>query len=460
MLLGNLSARCSSLWTHCTPADRIPEAARAAGRASSRTLHRRRPSAPLPLEILEGKMAKKLSTEEILKAARAQSAKAASPSEPPAEAAAAQQPGPAAAEAAPAPPADPKPAAAPKSTKDILAAARAQSTGGAAAASAPKPAAPAAPAGGAPKSTKDILAAARAQTAGGATPAAAGAPKSTKDILAAARAQTQGGAAPTAAEKPVAAKAAAVKAAPAAAKPTGNRPSVQEMLKAAREGRPMDAQRQPRRRDGDSGDRQAGCGSPGNSAKTGAGRQEARICRRGTSGIFGDDVGRNDCLLGHFLRNSLPSRVDFVHSGFRFGRALYRPLHDAQRPSRTAEQIQSWACVGLSAGGRFHEMDRSIRRVGGPQRIQRQRRHLRASDRLHTSGLHSQLARGRRKFKCPCHGSGYYITGVNFEGPAPRPLERMAIRVAEDGALEVDKSRKFQEEMGQWNDPASFVPVA
>src|SRR4029079_15376479 len=25
--------------------------------------------------------------------------------------------------------------------------------------------------------------------------------------------------------------------------------------------------------------------------------------------------------------------------------------------------------------------------------------------------------------KCPCHGSGYYKTGVSFEGPAPRPLE-------------------------------------
>ena len=67
---------------------------------------------------------------------------------------------------------------------------------------------------------------------------------------------------------------------------------------------------------------------------------------------------------------------------------------------------------------------------------------------------------GERKFKCPCHGSGFYITGVNFEGPAPRPLERMAIRISEDGSLEVDKSRKFQEELGQWNDPASFVPVA
>ncbi len=64
-----------------------------------------------------------------------------------------------------------------------------------------------------------------------------------------------------------------------------------------------------------------------------------------------------------------------------------------------------------------------------------------------------------QKFKCPCHGSGFYKDGVNFEGPAPRPLERYAIRLAEDGQLEVDKSRSFQQEMGQWNDPACYVPV-
>ena len=62
-----------------------------------------------------------------------------------------------------------------------------------------------------------------------------------------------------------------------------------------------------------------------------------------------------------------------------------------------------------------------------------------------------------QKFKCPCHGSGFYKDGVNFEGPAPRPLERYAINVSDDGQLEVDKSRTFQEELGQWADPASFV---
>ncbi len=64
-----------------------------------------------------------------------------------------------------------------------------------------------------------------------------------------------------------------------------------------------------------------------------------------------------------------------------------------------------------------------------------------------------------QKFKCPCHGSGFYKDGVNFEGPAPRPLERYAIRVADDGQLEVDKSQTFQEEMGQWSNPACFVLV-
>lgn len=64
---------------------------------------------------------------------------------------------------------------------------------------------------------------------------------------------------------------------------------------------------------------------------------------------------------------------------------------------------------------------------------------------------------GDTKFKCPCHGSGFEMSGIHFEGPAPRPLERVAISLAPDGMLEVDKSRTFQEELGQWNDPDSFV---
>jgi cytochrome b6-f complex iron-sulfur subunit len=64
-----------------------------------------------------------------------------------------------------------------------------------------------------------------------------------------------------------------------------------------------------------------------------------------------------------------------------------------------------------------------------------------------------------QKFKCPCHGSGFYKDGVNFEGPAPRPLERYAVRLADDGQLEIDKSKSFHEELGQWSDSESFIPV-
>ncbi|MDR3635338.1 MAG: ubiquinol-cytochrome c reductase iron-sulfur subunit, partial [Isosphaeraceae bacterium] len=64
---------------------------------------------------------------------------------------------------------------------------------------------------------------------------------------------------------------------------------------------------------------------------------------------------------------------------------------------------------------------------------------------------------GEQKFKCPCHGSGFYISGINFEGPAPRPLERFKVSVADDGQIVVDKSQKFQQELGQWSDPDSFI---
>jgi len=62
-----------------------------------------------------------------------------------------------------------------------------------------------------------------------------------------------------------------------------------------------------------------------------------------------------------------------------------------------------------------------------------------------------------QKFKCPCHGSGFYPTGVNFEGPAPRPLERFQITLGDDGQIVVDESVKFQQELGQWGLPGSFL---
>ena len=64
----------------------------------------------------------------------------------------------------------------------------------------------------------------------------------------------------------------------------------------------------------------------------------------------------------------------------------------------------------------------------------------------------------QNKFKCPCHGSGYYRSGINFEGPTPRPLERAAISISpDDGQIFIEKARKFLYEKGQWTDPAASI---
>ena len=64
-----------------------------------------------------------------------------------------------------------------------------------------------------------------------------------------------------------------------------------------------------------------------------------------------------------------------------------------------------------------------------------------------------------QKFKCPCHGSGFYPNGINFEGPAPRPLARFRIFIGDDGQIVVDKTKTFQQEKGEWEDPASYIPA-
>jgi len=53
------------------------------------------------------------------------------------------------------------------------------------------------------------------------------------------------------------------------------------------------------------------------------------------------------------------------------------------------------------------------------------------------------------KFKCPCHGSGFYRDGTNFEGPAPRPLDRVKIALAAEGQLVVDKGVVYRMAPGQ-----------
>ncbi len=67
------------------------------------------------------------------------------------------------------------------------------------------------------------------------------------------------------------------------------------------------------------------------------------------------------------------------------------------------------------------------------------------------------------KFKCPCHGSGYDSEGVNFEGPAPRPMDRSFVQLDPSGKITVDTSRLYVDDpragVNHFNDPGAFLNV-
>jgi cytochrome b6-f complex iron-sulfur subunit len=369
---------------------------------------------------------KKPSTADILNLLRkpgagdAPAAKAETPSEPPP----AQEAVPSSPE--PAPLREPLPSETAKPAKpagkptDIMAAIRA---GGGPAA--PKAEAPAKPGG-----TADILAAARAKA-----PAAGGdKPKTSADILAAAK----GGGAPKAAAKEGAPKEAAAKpAAKAKAEVSGRDPK--ELVQALRSGKPSggaavaEAPKKPK------------LPSPKTSATA-----AAAVPRRGFAvalvealaspfivgwAVFAFVVGLLSPLL--MARFMMPNTVLELPSRFKIGPPSDFPPESVSEKFKAARGV--W--IVNTAGYNGEQMIYALASVCT---------HL---------GCTPNWLEGEQKFKCPCHGSGFYITGINFEGPAPRPLERVGISVAADGMLEVDKSMKFQEELGQWADGKSYHAV-
>lgn len=66
------------------------------------------------------------------------------------------------------------------------------------------------------------------------------------------------------------------------------------------------------------------------------------------------------------------------------------------------------------------------------------------------------------KFKCPCHGSGYDSEGINFEGPAPRPLDRCHVELDATGKIVVDTSKLYpcpKEAPCQFDQDGAFLIV-
>ncbi|HKG13813.1 MAG TPA: Rieske 2Fe-2S domain-containing protein [Pyrinomonadaceae bacterium] len=66
------------------------------------------------------------------------------------------------------------------------------------------------------------------------------------------------------------------------------------------------------------------------------------------------------------------------------------------------------------------------------------------------------------KFKCPCHGSGYDSEGVNFEGPAPRPMDRAEVKLDAEGQIVVNTGKLYDWQKGgtnHFNEDSAFLRV-
>lgn len=119
---------------------------------------------------------------------------------------------------------------------------------------------------------------------------------------------------------------------------------------------------------------------------------------------------------------------------FFFPRTLFEP--------KTQFAVGTPADFGLGVDTRFQQAYRIwvVRKPGRVFVIYARCTHL---------GCTPDWKESENKFKCPCHGSGYDDEGVNFEGPAPRPMDRAHVELNPQGQIVVDVSRLYTCAKGQ-----------
>ena len=125
---------------------------------------------------------------------------------------------------------------------------------------------------------------------------------------------------------------------------------------------------------------------------------------------------------------------------FFFPRALFEP--------KTVFVVGYPSDFGFGVDTRFQQADRIwvVRNAEGVFAIFARCTHL---------GCTPDWKQSENKFKCPCHGSGYDSEGINFEGPAPRPMDRAHIELLPTGQIQIDTSRLYQ--FPQFGTPGSIV---
>ncbi len=377
------------------------------------------------------------------------------------------------------PPPSPSSLGRPLSLKEKLAAARDRPAGQEPAAPAPPPAAAAAeaPAAGEPRCRRRGLESPPASSAPQLTPEALGRPLTLKEKLAAARAGGGSGAAPAAAAKP-AARPAAGAAPAAAAKAASTRPLP-----------PLEQMSDPKdlaealRRAGAEKEKKAKAdvaAKAGTTTKAAPKRAESKVVppRPGRAAAEATPSAEPGVAAGAVPVATRPSlltasrrqlmRVGFwIAAGwtaFTVGIGAFTAMSLRFMFPNVLAEPPSTIKVGLPTNFEAGEVNENWKAEWGFWIVRSD--YYDGEDKIYALsticthlGCPPNWLPGEQKFKCPCHGSGYYVSGVNFEGPAPRPLERFKIAVGDDGQLLVDKSAKFQEELGQWTDPESFVKV-
>jgi cytochrome b6-f complex iron-sulfur subunit len=131
---------------------------------------------------------------------------------------------------------------------------------------------------------------------------------------------------------------------------------------------------------------------------------------------------------------------------FFFPRALYEP--------NTVFSIGYPADFALGIDLRFQQTNR-VWVIREPDRI------FAIFARCTHLGCTPEWKASENKFKCPCHGSGYDPEGINFEGPAPRPMDRAHIELDATGKIIVDTSRLYIDDpnagVNMFNNPGAFI---
>jgi len=196
--------------------------------------------------------------------------------------------------------------------------------------------------------------------------------------------------------------------------------------------------------------------SPGGAAAKGRRRQRppARKPRQratpdDTSPLF-DSPGLDGPRLGCVLGQPRP----------RIGRD--GPVHVPQRAERAAAAVQSRVPLneyGVGVDERWKEKFAIwlVRTVDDPD--------------VHAGGFYALITvcthlgctpnylAAESKFKCPCHGSGFRLTGVNFGGPRRGRSSARASWLADEWSDPGRQEAVISTELGQWTDPEAFLKI-